>query len=120
MAVRKIKLTHPGEILREQFMRPIGLSAYALAKALDVAPARVSGITRTRRGISPEMAVLLSVYFGTSDSYWISLQGHYDLETAKDRVSKHAARITPHPHKRKGSSKRIRRIHGSTQGTFRR
>jgi addiction module HigA family antidote len=106
MAVRKLKLTHPGKILREQFMKPIGLSAYALAKALDVPPSRVSHVARARRGISPEMAVLLSVYFGTSDSYWISLQGHYDMEIAKDRLRKHAARIPPHAHKRKRSPKR--------------
>ena len=47
--------------------------------------------------ISPEMAVLLSAYFGTSDGYWINLQAHYDLEIAKDRVAKQAARIRPHP-----------------------
>ena len=103
MAARKLKLTHPGKILREEFMEPIGLSAYALAKALDVPLPRVNDIVRAKRGISPEMAVLLSVYFGTSDSYWVNLQGHYDLEVAKDRVGKHAARITPHPHDKDGA-----------------
>lgn len=105
MAARKLKLTHPGKILREQFMKPIGLSAYALAKALDVSPSRVNDIARAKRRISPEMAVLLSVYFGTSDSYWTNLQGHYDLEIAKDRVRKHTARITPRPHKQRGAPK---------------
>ena len=96
MAVRKLKLTHPGKILREQFMTPIGLSAYALAKALGVSPSRVSHIARARRGISPETAVLLSVYFRTSESYWINLQAHFDLEVAKDRLRKHVARVVPH------------------------
>ena len=103
MAVRKIKLTHPGKILREEFMESLGLSAYALAKALDVPLPRVNDIVREKRGISAEMAVLLSAYFGTSDSYWINLQAHYDLEQAKIRVSRHAARISPHPHDAKGS-----------------
>src|SRR5246500_719602 len=98
MAARKIKLSHPGKILREEFMEPVGLTAYALAKALDVPLPRVNDIVREKRAISPEMAVLLSAYFGTSDRYWINLQSHYNLEIARDRVAKQAARIQPHPH----------------------
>jgi addiction module HigA family antidote len=93
---KKLKLTHPGNILREEFMEPLGLSAYALAKSLDVPRPRVNDIVRETRAVSPEMAVLLSAYFGTSDGYWINLQAHYDLEMAKDRVGKKAARIAPH------------------------
>jgi addiction module HigA family antidote len=103
MATRKLKLAHPGKILREEFMKPVGLSAYALAKALDVPLPRVNDIVREKRAISPEMAVLLATYFGTTDSYWINLQSHYDLETAKDRVAKQAARIKPHPHDENGA-----------------
>jgi addiction module HigA family antidote len=103
MAARKIKLTHPGKILREEFLEPVGLSAYALAKALDVPLPRVNDIVREKRAISPEMAVLLSAYFGTSDGYWINLQGHFDLEMAKDKIGKQAARISPHPHGADGS-----------------
>jgi antitoxin HigA-1 len=103
MAARKLKLTHPGKILREELMEPIGLSAYALAKALEVPLPRVNDIVREKRAISPEMAVLLSAYFGTTDGYWINLQAHYDLEMAKDRVGKHAARITPHPRDESGA-----------------
>ena len=84
-------------------MEPVGLTAYALAKALHVPLPRVNDIVREKRAISAEMAVLLSVYFGTSDSYWINLQGHYDLEMAKDRVGKHAARISPHARDAKGA-----------------
>ena len=62
MAARKIKLAHPGKILREEFMEPVGLSAYALAKALGVPLPRVNDIVREKRSISPEMAVLLSAY----------------------------------------------------------
>jgi len=103
MAARKLKLAHPGKILREEFMEPVGLTAYALAKALDVPLPRVNDIVREKRTISPEMAVLLSAYFGTSDGYWINLQAHYDLEMAKDRVGKHAARIHPHPRDETGA-----------------
>ena len=103
MAAKKIKLTHPGKILREEFMEPVGLTAYALAKALGVPLPRLNDIAREKRGISAEMAVLLSKYFGTSDGYWINLQSHYDLEIAKDRVAKQAARIQPHPHDDSGA-----------------
>ena len=103
MAAKKLKLTHPGKVLREEFMEPVGITAYALAKALHVPLPRVNDIVREKRSISPEMAVLLSTYFGTSDSYWINLQGHYDLVVAKDRVAKQAARIQPHPHDENGA-----------------
>jgi addiction module HigA family antidote len=103
MAAKKLKLTHPGKILREEFMEPVGISAYALAKSLGVPLPRVNDIVREKRAISPEMAVLLSAYFGSSDCYWINLQAHYDLEMAKDRVGKQAARIQPHPHDQSGA-----------------
>ena len=64
MATRKIKLPHPGKILREEFMEPVGLRAYRLAMALDVPLPRVNDIVREKRSISAEMAVLLSAYFG--------------------------------------------------------
>ena len=103
MGARTLKLAHPGKILREEFMAPVGLSAYALAKSLDVPLPRVNDIVREKRTISPEMAVLLSAYFGTTDGYWIHLQAHYDLEMAKDRVGKRAARIAPHPRDERGA-----------------
>jgi len=103
MPSKKLKLSHPGRILREEFMESVGLSAYALAKALGVPLPRVNDIVREKRAISPEMAVLLSAYFGTSDEYWINLQSHYDLELAKDRVAKQVARIQPHPHDENGA-----------------
>jgi addiction module HigA family antidote len=108
VAARKLKLTHPGKILREEFMEPIGLSAYALARALDVPLPRVNDIVREKRGVSPEMAVLLSTYLGTSESYWINLQAHHDLQIAKTRVAKHAARISPHPHDANGTLRAVR------------
>ncbi len=107
MTAKKLKLTHPGKILREEFMAPVGITAYALAKALHVPLPRVNDIVRKKRTVSPEMAVLLSTYFGTSDSYWINLQAHYDLVIAKDRVAKQAARIQPHPHDENGTLQAI-------------
>lgn len=103
MTTKRLKLAHPGKILREEFIEPVGLTAYALAKALDVPLPRVNDIVREKRAISPEMAVLLSAYFGTSDGYWINLQSHFDLEMARDRVAKQAARIRPHPHDASGA-----------------
>ena len=104
---KKLKLAHPGKILREEFMESVGLSAYALAKSLDVPLPRVNDIVREKRAISPETAVLLSAYFGTTDGYWINLQAHYDLELAKDRVGKQASRIAPHPHDKYGALKTV-------------
>lgn len=88
-------------------MQPVGLSAYALAKALAVPLPRVNDIVRERRATSPEMAVLLSAYFGTSDAYWINLRAHFDLEMAKDKMGKQAARINPHPHDETGALRLI-------------
>lgn len=107
MADKKIRPTHPGVILREELMEPVGITAYALAEALHVRLPRVNDIIREKRTISAEMAVLLSAYFGTSDSYWINLQGHYDLLIAKDRVAKQVARIQPHPHDAEGTLQAI-------------
>lgn len=83
-------------------MDPVGLLAHALTKAIGVPLPRVNDIVREKRAISPEMAVLLSAYFG-SDGYWINLQSHYDLEMANDRVRKQATRIRPHPHDASGA-----------------
>lgn len=103
---RRLKLTHPGRILRDEFMKPFGLSARVLAEALYVPLTKVNAILQSRSAISAETAVLLSVYFGTSDRYWIDLQGHYDLQLARDRVRAHAARIVPHSHDKKGLLRR--------------
>jgi len=75
----------------------VGLSAYALAKALSVPLPRLTDIVREKRSISPKMAVLLSAYFGTSDGCWFNLQAHFDLEMAREKVGKQASRIWPHP-----------------------
>lgn len=75
---------HPGEILREEFMVPLGLSINALARALHVPPNHVSGIVNQQRGISAQMALRLSRYWGTTNEFWFRLQMSFELETAKD------------------------------------
>ena len=74
---------HPGEILREDYMVPLGLSATALAHALGVTPARINDIVRERRGITADTALRLARYFGTDAQSWINLQTAYDLRMAE-------------------------------------
>ena len=74
---------HPGEILREDYMVPLGLSATALAHALGVTPARINDIVRERRGVTADTALRLARYFGTDAQTWINLQTAYDLRVAE-------------------------------------
>lgn len=78
--------THPGEVLREDFLKPLGLSQYALAKAIDVPQIRVSEIVNAKRSITPDSALRLARYFGTTAEFWIGMQATYDLETTRDQV----------------------------------
>lgn len=78
--------THPGEVLREDFLKPLGLSQYALSKAIDVPQIRVSEVVNGKRAITPDTALRLARYFGTSPEFWLGMQATYDLETARDRV----------------------------------
>lgn len=81
---------HPGEILREEFLKPLNLSAYELAKRLRVPPPRVNDIVLERRGISADTAVRLARFFGTSEQFWLSLQANYEVSLVK---AEHAAEI---------------------------
>lgn len=74
---------HPGEILREEFLLPLSLSAHALALALRVPAPRINDIAREKRGISADSALRLARYFGTSAEFWLGLQADYDLRTAE-------------------------------------
>lgn len=84
---RKMPPLHPGEMLREDFMKPLGLSANALALALRVPVTRISEIVNERRGITADTALRLARYFGMSAGFWLRLQAQYDLELAEDRVA---------------------------------
>jgi addiction module HigA family antidote len=75
--------THPGEILLEEFLKPLGLSQAALARHLDIPLQRVNEIVRGKRGISPETAWLLAGAFGTTPDYWVNMQTHHDLAAAR-------------------------------------
>ena len=75
---------HPGEVLREDFLKPLGMSQYALAKAIDVPQIRISEIVNAKRAVTPDTALRLARYFGTSAEFWMGMQATYDLETARD------------------------------------
>src|SRR6266576_808602 len=81
---------HPGEILREEFLKPMRLAAYALAKRLHVPAPRVNDIVLERRGISADTAVRLARFFGTTEHFWLNLQGAYEVSRV---MSEHAAEI---------------------------
>ena len=92
MKPTKIPPVHPGEILLGDFMEPLGLTQYALAKALGVPALRISQIVRGQRAISADTALRLSRYFGTRPEWWLDLQTHHDLELARDNLEVRIAR----------------------------
>ena len=77
---------HPGEILREEFLKPLAISQYRLAKDTSVPPRRINEIVRGLRAVSADTALRLARYFGTSERFWLNLQARYDLEVEKDRL----------------------------------
>jgi antitoxin HigA-1 len=83
----KLPNIHPGEILLEEFLGPLGLSQNKLARAIKVSPRRVNEIVLGKRSVTPETALRLARYFGTSERFWLGLQTDFDLEEAKDRLS---------------------------------
>lgn len=86
MAAAKVSPVHPGEILLEEFLTPLGISQYRLAKDISVPPRRINEIVHGTRAITADTALRLARYFGTSDRFWLNLQARYDLETEKDRL----------------------------------
>lgn len=88
---------HPGEVLREAFMRPHGLTPYAVAKACGVPRTRIERIAREEIGITADTALRLGRYFGLDPQVWINLQGRYDILVAQGAVGDEVARIAPLP-----------------------
>jgi len=88
MATKKLDPIHPGEILAEEFLAPLEITQYRLAKEISVPPRRINEIVQGKRGISADTALRLSRYFGTSERFWINLQSHYDLEVQKDKLGR--------------------------------
>lgn len=77
---------HPGEILLEEFLNPLGISQYRLAKDINVDPRRINAIVHGERSITADTALRLARYFGTSERFWLNLQTHYDLEVQRDQL----------------------------------
>jgi addiction module HigA family antidote len=97
MAENRMRAVHPGEVLREEFMAPLGLSANALALALRVPAPRINDVVREKRGISVDTAMRLARYFGTTAEFWLNLQNAYELKTARMESGKKINReVTPH------------------------
>src|SRR6266478_409278 len=86
MPRRKLPPVHPGEILLEEFLSPLGVSQYRLAKDTSVPPRRINEIVRGSRSVSADTALRLARYFGTSERFWQNLQARYDLVVEKDRL----------------------------------
>src|SRR4030065_2614454 len=87
MPAKKLAPIHPGEILMEEFLEPMGISQYKLAKDISVPPRRINEIVHGKRSISADTALRLSRYFKLSERFWLNLQGRFDLETEKDRLN---------------------------------
>lgn len=77
---------HPGEVLLEEFLLPMSVSQNALARAIDVPPRRINEIVHGKRSVTADTAVRLSIFFGTSEKFWLGLQDDYDLEEAKKSI----------------------------------
>ena len=84
---------HPGEILNEEFLKPLNISQYRLAKSIDVDPRRIHAIVHGQRAITAETAVLLARFFGNSALFWVGLQSQYDLEMAQDSLAEKVERV---------------------------
>lgn len=86
MTRRRLALVHPGEILLEEFLKPLGITQYRLSKDLSVPPRRINEIVHGKRAITADTALRLARYFRTSEKFWLNLQARYDLEAEKDRL----------------------------------
>ncbi|MDP2810902.1 MAG: HigA family addiction module antitoxin [Rhodocyclaceae bacterium] len=91
MATNKMRPIHPGEVLREEFLSPLGMSANALAMALHVPAPRINDIVRERRAVTPDTALRLARYFDTTAQFWLNLQSAFDLKQIENEVGKRIA-----------------------------
>ena len=83
---------HPGEILLEEFLEPMGISQYRLSKDISVPPRRINEIVHGKRAVSANTALRLAEYFGTTPQFWLNLQSHYDLEVETDKIGDQLSR----------------------------
>lgn len=91
----KLKPVHPGEILRQELLKPMGLSAYAVARACRVPRTRIERLAREETAVTADTALRLARFFGTTASFWIGMQAQYDLERAEDEAATEIAKIAP-------------------------
>ncbi|MFO0873865.1 MAG: HigA family addiction module antitoxin [Phycisphaerales bacterium] len=92
MTTRKHNPIHPGEVLRHDFMEPLGITAYRLAKETGISAQQIGRILARTRGVGAETALVLARFFGTSASVWMGLQAQYDFDIAEDRIGREIAR----------------------------
>ncbi len=95
MKARRLDNIHPGEVLEEEFLKPLGITAYRLSKAIGVPQTRVSEICKGRRSVSADTALRLSKYFSTSARFWLGLQQDYDLEEELQKLHNRLEEIEP-------------------------
>lgn len=93
--MERLRNIHPGEVLLEEFMKPMGLSRYALSKAIGVPAMRIGQICAGKRAVSADTALRLARFFGTSDTFWMGLQVDYDLEETRLRLHERILAIEP-------------------------
>ena len=86
MKTTKMAPIHPGEILMEEFLKPMGVTQYRLSKDINVPPRRINEIAHGHRSISADTALRLGKYFNMSPQFWLNLQSHYDLEIERDKI----------------------------------
>ncbi len=97
MTDRAFAPVHPGEVLLEDFLEPMGISQYRLAKNINVAPRRINEIVHGKRAITADTALRLGLFFGMEEQFWLNLQTHYDLEVARAEAGERLkAEVVPH------------------------
>ena len=96
--MRNVPYPHPGEILQEEFLKPLDISAYQVWKATGISQTAIGLIVAGERSITPETALLLSRFFGMSDQFWIKLQLDYDSAKARKKIGARLAKVQPYEH----------------------
>src|SRR5581483_6254686 len=95
-SLARLSNIHPGEVLLEEFLIPLGITQYALARKIGVDQGRISEIIKGRRRLTPETALRLAAFFGTTPRFWLNLQDEYDLEEARNRLRTQLEQIEPY------------------------
>jgi addiction module HigA family antidote len=91
----KLSPIHPGEVLQEEFLGPLGITQHKLAVLIHVPPRRINEIVHGKRAITADTALRLARFFGTSDQFWVSMQARFDLELERDKIGSELAAIHP-------------------------